>query len=250
MMPRPAARRVSLVLAAVLAAALTVVVRAPAAWLGDWLQSHGRLRLVDARGTLWNGSAMLGLSDGRQITLVPGRVAWRLELAALVSGRAAARLAHPWLAAPLSLSLGAGTLSLEAGSAELPAAALAALGAPFNTVRPGGALELRWSDFELRDRVLVGELRIDWRAAQSALSNVAPLGDYRLSVRGAGSGAHLRLDTLSGPLRLEGSGSLGAAGLRFKGVASAEPQMRPALNGLLGVLGPRSGDNALLSLES
>ena len=76
------------------------------------------------------------------------------------------------------------------------------------------------------------------------------LGDYRLSVRGAGNGAQLRLDTLSGPLHLEGSGSLGAAGLRFKGVASAEPQMRPALNGLLGVLGPRSGDNALLSLES
>jgi general secretion pathway protein N len=69
-------------------------------------------------------------------------------------------------------------------------------------------------------------------------------------VRGAGNGAHLQLDTLSGPLRLEGSGSLGAAGLRFKGIASAEPQMRSALNGLLSVLGMRSGHNALLSLES
>ncbi len=250
MMAKPAARRVSLVLAAVLAAALTVVVRAPAAWLGDWLQSHGRLRLVDARGTLWNGSAMLGLSDGRQITLVPGRVAWRLELGALVSGRVAARLAHPWLAAPLSLSLGAGTTALSAGSAELPAAALAVLGAPFNTLRPGGALELRWSDFELRGGALAGELRVDWRAAQSALSTVAPLGDYRLSVRGEGDRARLRLDTLSGPLHLQGNGSLGAGRLRFEGLASAEPQMRAALNGLLGVLGPRAGDNAVLSLES
>jgi general secretion pathway protein N len=162
----------------------------------------------------------------------------------------ALRLAHPWLAAPLSLSLGAGAAALAAGSAELPAAALAALGAPFNTVRPGGVLELRWSDFDLRGGALAGELQIDWRAAQSALSTVAPLGDYRLSVSGAGDGARLRLDTLSGPLRLEGSGSLRDGRVRFNGIASVQPEMRAALNGLLGVLGPRSGDNALLWLES
>jgi general secretion pathway protein N len=193
---------------------------------------------------------MLALSDGRQLTLVPGRIEWRIELASLASGRVALRLAHPWLAAPLSVSLGAGSLSLEAGNAELPAAALALLGAPFNTVRPGGVLELRWSDFKLRGGALAGELQIDWRGAQSALSTVAPLGDYRLSVSGAGDGARLRLDTLSGPLRLEGSGQLRSGRLRFQGIASAEPPMRAALNGLLGVLGPRSGDNALLSLES
>jgi general secretion pathway protein N len=234
----------------VLAATLTAVVRAPAAWVGDWLQARSKLHLVDARGTLWRGSAMLALSDGRQLTLVPGRLAWRVELASLASGRVGLHLMHPWLAAPLSLSLGARTASLQAGTAELPAAALAVLGAPFNTVRPGGVLELRWSDCELRAGALAGELQIDWRGAQSALSAVAPLGEYRLNVSGTGEGARLRLHTLSGPLHLEGNGNLSGGRVRFQGLASAEAPMRPALNGLLGVLGLRAGDNALLSLES
>jgi len=53
-----------LALAAVLAAALTAAVRAPAAWVGTWLQEQGRGRWINARGTAWSGSGMFGLSDG------------------------------------------------------------------------------------------------------------------------------------------------------------------------------------------
>ena len=67
--------RLGLALAAILVVALTAAVRAPAVWVGDWLQAHGRLRLIDARGTVWSGTALLGVSDGRQVMLVPGRVA-------------------------------------------------------------------------------------------------------------------------------------------------------------------------------
>lgn len=239
-----------LALAAVLAAALTAAVRAPAAWVGDWLQSQGRLRLLDARGTVWNGSAMLGLNDGRQVMLVPGRISWELGLAAMFSGRVMANVVHPSLAAPLAVSLSATSISLKAGQAELPAAILSALGAPFNTIRPGGILGLRWTDVEIKGGVLAGNLQIDWREAQSALSTVAPLGNYRLQITGAGDAARLQLDTLSGPLRLQGSGTLKGGRVSFKGLASAEPDMRPALNGLIGVLGSRSGDNALLFLET
>ena len=239
-----------LALAAVLAAALTAVVLAPAAWIGDWLQSQGRLRFIDARGTVWNGSAMLGLSDGRQIMLVPERFSWKVGLAAIFSGRVMADVAHPSLAAPLAVSLSATSISLKAGQAELPAAILAALGAPFNTVRPGGVLGLRWTDIELKSGALVGDLQIDWREAQSALSTVAPLGNYRLQISGVSDALRLQLDTLSGPLRLQGSGTVKGARVSFKGLASAEQDMRPALNGLIGVLGPRLGDNALLVFET
>ena len=239
-----------LALAAVLAAALTAAVRAPAAWVGDWLQAQGRLRLVDARGTVWNGSAMLGLSDGRQVTLLPGRLSWTIGLAAIASGRVTADLSHPALSAPLAVSLAAKSIALKAGQAELPAALLAALGAPFNTVRPGGALGLRWTDVELTGGVLAGSLQIDWSEAQSALSTVAPLGSYRLQVTGAGATARLQLDTLRGPLRLQGSGTVKGGRVSFKGMASADPDMRPALIGLIGVLGPRVGDQALLSIET
>jgi general secretion pathway protein N len=239
-----------LALAAVLAVALTVAVRAPAAWVGDWLQAQGRLRLIDARGTIWNGSALLGLSDGRQVMLIPGRLSWNIELAAIASGRVTADVSHPALAAPLAVSLAAKSIALKAGQAELPAALLAALGAPFNTVRPGGALGLRWTDVELTGGVLAGTLQIDWSEAQSALSTVAPLGSYRLQVIGAGDTARLQLDTLRGPLRLQGSGTVKGGRVSFKGLASADPDMRPALIGLISVLGPRVGDQAVLAIET
>jgi len=239
-----------LALAAVLAAAMTAAMRAPAAWVGDWLQEQGRLRLIDARGTVWIGSAMLGLSDGRQVMLIPGRLSWKIDLAALASGRVTADLSHPALAAPLAVSLAATSIALKAGQAELPAALLAALGAPFNTVRPGGALSLRWTNIELKGGALAGNLQIDWREAQSALSKVAPVGSYRLQVTGAGDTARVQLDTLRGPLRLQGSGTVKGGRVSFKGLASADPDMRPALIGLISVLGPRVGDQAVLAIET
>jgi general secretion pathway protein N len=69
-------------------------------------------------------------------------------------------------------------------------------------------------------------------------------------VTGAGDTARLQLDTLRGPLRLQGSGTVKAGRVSFKGLASADPDMRPALIGLIGVLGPRSGDQALLIIET
>jgi hypothetical protein len=50
-------------------------------------------------------------------------------------------------------------------------------------------------------------------------------------------------------LRLQGSGSVKGGRVSFKGIASAEPEMRPALIGLMGVLGRRVGDDAVLALD-
>ena len=242
--------RFFLVLVAVLTVVVTAAMRAPAVWVADWLQSHGRLRLVDARGTIWSGSGMIGVSDGRQVLLIPGRISWNIGLAAITTGRVMAELAHPSLPAPIAVSLTARSITVKAGQSELPAALLVALGAPFNTIRPGGALGVRWSDLEIKDGALAGGLQIEWREAQSALSPVAPLGSYRLQIAGAGDTARVQLDTLRGPLRLQGSGTVKGGRISFKGVASADPQMRPALIGLISVLGRRVGDEAILSLET
>jgi general secretion pathway protein N len=125
-----------------------------------------------------------------------------------------------------------------------------AAGAPFNTVRPGGTLALRWTEIEVGRSGLSGSMELDWRDAQSALSPIAPLGSYRLSITGTGEAARIRLETVAGPLRLEGSGTLRGWRVSFKGLASVEPDMQAALNGLIGVLGRRSGHNVLLALET
>jgi general secretion pathway protein N len=237
-----------LALLLVVSAAVTVVYRAPAAWLGDWLEARGKLRLVDARGTLWQGSALLGISDGRETTLIPGRVEWRVD--AITAARLTGHVSHSWLRAPIALSLGRQGIGFATGGARLPAGVLAGAGAPFNTLRPGGVLELAWTDGEIRGSALTGELQIDWRDAQSALSTVAPLGSYRLLVRGTGGAPALELQTLAGPLQMQGKGTMEGSRIRFSGTAAAEPAMRGALNGLLGVLGMRSGDKVLLAIDT
>lgn len=241
-------RALGLALLLALTAAITTVVRAPAAWLGDRLEAHSRLRLLDAQGTIWHGSALLGISNGRETTLVPGRVEWRIDAVApqSVSGR----ISHAWLAAPLELSWGADGIGFVKGSARLPAGILASAGAPFNTVRPGGTLEANWTDGRFRGAALTGELQVDWRDAKSALSTVAPLGSYRVRVSGSGSPPVLHLHTLNGPLEMQGSGRIEGTRIRFRGTATAQAEMRSALDGLLGVLGMRSGDKVLLAIDT
>ncbi|MBV9191769.1 MAG: hypothetical protein JOZ85_14875, partial [Betaproteobacteria bacterium] len=78
----------------------TIAIRAPAAWLGDWLQTHTKVRLLDARGTVWHGTALVGISDGRETTLIPGRIEWDLD--EIGPRRLAARVSHPWLTMPLA----------------------------------------------------------------------------------------------------------------------------------------------------
>lgn len=242
------ASSVGITLLLALAALGTIAVRAPAAWLGDWLQTHTKMRLLDARGTVWHGSALVGISDGRETTLIPGRIEWNVD--DVGPRRLAARVSHPWLTMPLAISVDGNGMQVKQGNARLPAGVLAGTGAPFNTLRPGGVLELAWTDTEIRGTSLKGEVQVDWRDAQSALSTVVPLGTYRLTVKGTGGVPAIDLRTLAGPLQMQGKGTVEGSRIRFNGIATAEPSMLGALNGLLGLLGMRSGDKVLLAIST
>jgi general secretion pathway protein N len=230
-------------------ALLTAVVFAPAAWLAHLVQAYTPARLVYAQGSMWRGSALLAVSDGRQARLIPGRVSWRLTWSELWSGRVGVSLRHPALEPAVTISTNGRSLRVEPARAQVPAAVLAALGAPFNTMRPGGTLHARWDAVELERGRLVGLIQLDWENAQSALSPVAPLGDYRVVALGRGASAEARLTTLKGPLLLQGQGRLEQGRLRFAGSAEAQPEMRAALNGLIGILGRRVGDRAVFNGE-
>ena len=231
------------------AALLTALVFAPAAWLADLVQARTPARLIYAQGSMWRGSALLAVSDGRQARLIPGRVSWRVTWSELWSGRVGVSLHHPAVQPAVTISTDGRSLRMEPAQAQVPAAVLAALGAPFNTMRPGGTLHARWDAVELQRGRLAGLIQLDWENAQSALSPVAPLGDYRVVALGRGASAEARLTTLKGPLLLQGQGRLEQGRLRFAGSAEAQPEMRAALNGLIGILGRRVGDRAVFNGE-
>ena len=160
----------------------------------------------------------------------------------------AIKVAWETLATPFTYLIANG-LKLDPGSAHLPAGLLSVAGAPFNTISPGGTLLLRWDMLRMAGNGFDGDISLDWRAAQSALSPVSPLGDYRMVARVNEGQGDVTLTTLSGPLLLEGVGTISAGKLKFSGTADAVPHMRASLNGLIGVLGPRSGEKVLLSWE-
>lgn len=239
--------RIAAVLAVIL---ITAIAFAPAAWLGDLLQSRSRLRLVNAAGTIWDGNAMVAISDGQQSRLVPGRVSWRILWPELLSGRVVLSVRHPVAAdPPLTIGFDGHGLRLQAGEARVPAALLSVLGAPFNTVRPGGTLQVRWDALRIVRDGFEGSVQVDWQDAQSALSPIAPLGNFRMTALGRGASGEAKLTTLKGPLLIEGAGTLENGRMRFTASAGAQPEMQASLSGLIAVLGRKSGDRAVLNWD-
>jgi general secretion pathway protein N len=249
--------------AGALAALATVIALAPAQWADHAVRrfTGGHVELADAAGTIWNGSATLVLAPGNSRedarTALPDSLSWRLSLWPLLSGTIELTLVHPSaLSAPLRVNAYVdGRLQLGAATLRLPAAMLAGLGAPWNTVRPGGTVSLHTNGLEVAQGHCQGSLSAEWEYASSGLTPVAPIGHYRLQTSGQYPGTRLELQTISGPLELTGSGTISEGGhLRFEGLArplaAADPATKTQLTGLISLLGRRNGDAAILSFGS
>jgi len=250
------------ILGGLLATFVTATALAPAQWADHAVQrlSRGHVELAEATGTIWNGSATLVLASGgsgdRERVSLPDPLSWHLSPWSLLFGTVELTLRHPSaLDAPLRLNAYVdGRLQLGSATLTLPAAILAGLGAPWNTVRPGGLISLHTDGVEFARGQCRGSLTADWEHASSALTPVSPIGHYRLQTSGQYPGTRLQLQTISGPLELEGSGTIvDSSHLHFEGIAraqaSADPATRSQLTGLISLLGRREGDAAILSLS-
>lgn len=256
---------------ALLGALLVGVALAPASY-ADAALSHatqGRMRLAQAEGTIWNGSARLVLAEGgahaaegtaaqaafgRDDALVrgvaiPGRIDWSIRALPLLVGQLDALLRFDRVARPVRVHGSWGEVRIDAGAIDLPSVELGGLGSPWNTVRPAGALSLSWENLVLRPTGLDGRARIELRGTSSAMTPVRPLGSYRVDVVGRGNRAELSIATIDGPLRLQGNGSFEAdRGLRFVAEASVEARERDRLQSFLGLIGPREGERTIIRI--
>jgi general secretion pathway protein N len=74
---------------------------------------------------------------------------------------------------------------------------------------------------------------------------VKPLGSYRVVFQAEGSAGTINLSTTKGPLMLNGQGTVSGQSSSFQGMASAAPQARENLAGLLNLLGPHTGPDSV-----
>lgn len=234
---------------------MALLTMAPARWLSPWVAASGHVQLLDAQGTLWQGSARLLLTGGpgsRDQALLPDRVQWQLgastsavhlDLKAVCCMREPLRLSLGWTEGSLRLSM-ADQRSLW------PAEVLSGLGTPWNTLQPSGKLQLQtqglhWRLSEAAAR-MQGAATLELLNLGSALSTLRPMGHYRLELQAADS-PQITLSTVEGPLQLQGQGQWLAGRWRFKGQASTEPEMEPALGNVLNIIGRREGARSIIS---
>jgi general secretion pathway protein N len=254
-------RAAAFVVVAAVTVLATALVIAPAQWLGSAIaQATGdRVILAAASGSLWNGQATVvlapGPDSGSASMSLPEPLTWTLSPWRLLAGTVDLTLVHPSaLAQPLQLRADLSRrVELGTTTLRLPASVLAGLGAPFNTIRPGGLISVTWQRLEFGGGRMQGDLQCEWQFASSALSRVAPFGHYRLHATGGYPGTQLLLTTVAGPLEMTGNGTIDDRGsVRFSGRARVSPGVdtstRAQLAGLITLLGRRDGDSAILSL--
>ena len=224
-----------------------LVATVPARFVAAQVESraHGTVHVTEAHGTLWHGAAGLdvAIAGGR---LALDNVAWRFQPAQLLRGRLAfaVDLKSPTLS-------GQGTIARDvsawhaAGEAAGDATVATAVVPLLSAWRPEGRVTLRSEGFAWDEHEVRGAVQAEWRDASVALSQVRPLGTYRVTFDAAGSNGKLAVTTLDGPLRVSGTGEVVFPGrVTFNGEARAQGPAAASLDPLLDLLGPRRADGA------
>jgi general secretion pathway protein N len=237
---------------------LATVAFAPARWLASVVnqRSDGRVLLEDARGTLWDGSAVLTLTGGAgslDSATLPSRLGWQLQpnwTGLQLRLTAACCLAQVWTW-ELQPQWGGARLSVSDTPSVWPAELLGGLGTPFNTLALQGQLALTSTGFNLSWAAgrlqMAGRVQLEAQAMSSRLCTLRPMGSYRLTLAGGATPA-LQLDTLSGPLQLVGHGQWVGGKLQFNGEATSAMEHQSVLANLLNIIGRRDGARSVITL--
>ncbi len=215
---------------------LLLIVRAPASVADAVLEraSEGRLRIADARGTVWSGAGQLQILDAARQAGVTKSIVWHMQPASLLRGRVACDIELEPPAKRFTVTMSRARIELSDADISVPAAILGIAAPQLAPFGLGGDLIVHVADMTIGNGGVQGHGTVEWHAASSALTRVSPLGNYELRFAQAGTGMTAVLRTLDGALQLDGSGSWGP-GVRpaFNASARVAPQHREQLEPLL-----------------
>jgi general secretion pathway protein N len=226
----------------------TVLINLPAALVGQWIEhsTKHRIQMLSSQGTVWKGQLSLSVNTPSQAFAIPDPLQWQIRLMP-EGGWLGLDIAQAQLSQAVLVRWNNNRLTVNKSGFHAPAAWLNAFGAPYNTIRPEGVLHFDWESWEAGQGV---DMTLIWQDAQSALSSIRPLGEYKIAITGVPSQAlNIQLTSRKGPLLLEGLGTIAPnQRLVFNGYASAQASEQEALKGLLSQLGKREGTRYRLTM--
>jgi general secretion pathway protein N len=204
--------------------------------------SGGRIRLADAQGTLWSGDGLIEVRDAVGRSAYRSLLAWRLSPASVLHARLVYDLAFGRQATRFRLAASPSRVEIGGVDVRLPAGVLGLALPKLAVLELGGELRLQIGDLVVGSRYLRGGATLQWLDAASGLTPISPLGRYELRVVGEGSSGRVQLQTLQGPLSLDGAGGWrpGAAPL-LTATAQVPPQYRDQLSPLLRLIAVERG---------
>ena len=239
----PRHRRLLYALAGIGLYVASLIATAPAGMM-EWMLpqlTHNRVLLVQPEGGFWHGKArnlMVKMADGGLRSV--GRVNWEILFLPLLKLELAAKVevADEQNGSSGIIAAGFGKLRLHHMRAIFPASFLTEFMPTWQTWGPNGALKFSTDEFTISQQGVRGAAELEWRNASLGLSQINPLGDYRVSIRGEEKIAQINVSTISGVLHLVGKGEWSTSdGLSFRGTALGEPSRKAELRDFLRLLG-------------
>lgn len=224
--------------------ALGVIVTAPATLIDGGLQriSHGKLRLVEAQGTLWSGSGQIEIRDSGGRTGVAKSFAWRILPQSLLRGQLICEIKLEQAAKSFPVTISLSGVELANADISLPATALG-LGVPkLAPLGLTGDIALHVTGLSIGRKQMQGNITLQWRNAGSAFTPISPLGDYELKLDTDGATVRVLLRTMQGPLQLDGKGTWANGGNPdFLAIARVPQQHQQQLSPLLRLIAVERG---------
>ncbi len=224
--------------------ALGLITTAPATLIDVGLEqaTAGKLRLAEARGTIWSGAGLLEIRDSNRRGGVAKSIAWRVLPSYLLLGRLRCEVALDQTTQRFPVTVSLQRIEISDADMTLPAASLG-LGEPkLAPLGLTGDVLLHIARLSVGRNTIQGNATLQWKAAGSTYAPVSPLGDYELRFDADGAAVRATLRTLQGPLQLEGQGSWTRGGNpAFLGAARVPPQYLQQLAPLLRMIAVERG---------
>lgn len=239
-------KRGRLFLAALVLYFVFLIVQAPAYLLNYFLSraSQNQFVIDQPTGSIWRGSATSLIIQPAGAPVRLNVIRWKTSFFALFRGELVLDLAIEDARFPVHgiVALANQRVHLKNLRAQLPPAALIAFAPQLNIWQPRGQISVRADDVLFTQGAIKGAAEIQWSDATLNVVKAQPMGTYRAAITGTPQGADIALNTLDGPLNIQGKGQWSRdQGLKFSGVAQASSQ-REQLADFLKIIGKDLGN--------